>query len=548
MRQEPVDVCIIEDDPQQRALLFQRLLHGHFSVVEAEDAESGLTLIRQHRPRVVIADLMLPGRNGIDLCRQMRGDPLLDGIYLIVVTTCRDHGLKNEALNAGADDFLHKPYDAEELSARLRNGLRINRLQERLRRAALTDGLTGLWNHAQFRDLADREFARTRRYGGTAALLMLDLDHFKAVNDTYGHEIGNLVLEATARHLVTMVRDTDVVARYGGEEFAVICPETNLDDAAHLAERIRQTIPQHVQVASHPQLRVTASIGVSATHDPRVNSVRDLVDLADQALYVGKRGGRDQVVRSDALADQPPLAHVEHSEVERLQKQVVSLSMQAKELCLQSVWALVQALEARDRFTAWHSRNTTFYAVALAEALGLPRTLCDAVANAAMLHDLGKIGIRDEVLQSTAVLTPEQAAAMRQVPLMTCKILEPLKVFETETLIIRHLRERYDGTGYPFGLVGRAIPIGSRVLAVAETFDALTSERPHRPSLALDAAQAVIVAEADRQFDPQITGLLARVVAEQRDQWQVRIARAQAELRRATLGAGRPAGMSADCN
>lgn len=532
MRTSPVDICIIDDDSTQRALLFQRLLAGQFSVVEAADAGTGLAQIRHHHPRVVICDLLLPDMNATELSRQVRSDTALDGTYLLVVTACEDRDAKNESLNAGADDYLLKPYDFDELVARVRNGLRISHLQERLRRAALTDGLTGLWNHAQFRDLLAREFARTRRYGGVASLLMLDLDHFKAVNDTYGHETGNHVLEATARHLMSMVRDTDVVARYGGEEFAVVCPSTSLDAAAHLADRIRQTFPEQVRVPGSVQMRVTASIGVSATDDPRVASVQDLINQADQALYVGKRQGRNRVVRSDAVGDEAAVPHVEHSEVERLQKQVVSLSMQAKELCLQSVWALVQALEARDRFTAWHSRNTTFYCTCLAEAAGLPPPLQTAIANAAMLHDLGKIGVPDQILESTAPLTEQQSAILRQVPLLTCKILEPLRIFETETLIIRHLRERFDGTGYPLGLAGATIPIGSRLLAVAETFDALTSERPHRACLEIMEAVRLIQSEAGKQFDPQFTALLERSVATQKGRWSARVQRARAELQR----------------
>ena len=320
------------------------------------------------------------------------------------------------------------------------------------------------------------------------------------------------------------------MARYGGEEFTVICPATNLDDATRLAERIRQTLPQQVRVPTSAQLSVTASIGVSATSDARVHSVRDLIDQADQALYLGKRRGRNQVVRADVVEEGLPAPHIEHSEVDRLRKQVALLSMQSKQLCLQSVWALVQALEARDRFTAWHSRNTTYYACALAEAARLPQPLRDAVANAAMLHDLGKIGVADDILQSVLPLTEGQAAVLRQVPLMTCKILEPLRVFETEILIIRHLRERYNGTGYPHALAGRSIPVGSRLLAVAEAFDALTSERPHRRSLDIDDAVRVIESEAEHHFDPHFTALLARVVAAHKDRWATRIRRAQAEF------------------
>ena len=526
MRNEPIDVCIIEDDPDERALLALRLRGTHLRCVEAADAETGLALIRDHRPCVVICDEFLPGIDGIELCRRIRADGALDGTYVIIVTASSDPEVKTAALNTGADDLLTKPYDEQELKARLRNGLRVGRLQERLRQAALTDGLTGLWNHAYFRELLDREFARTRRYGGGLALLMLDLDHFKAVNDTFGHETGNLVLAAVARHLTNMVRDTDIVARYGGEEFAVISPATRLDEAAQLAERIRATLPDRVQVPRLPDLRVTASIGVSATDDVAVRSVRDLVDRADHALYCAKRQGRNRVMRSDTPDAAPHSFGIERVEVDRLQKQVVSLSLQAKDLCLQSVWALVQALEARDPYTAWHSRNTKYYAMELAEAAGWPEPLRTAVANAAMLHDIGKIGVPDRILQSTHVLTEDQTAVLRQVPLLTCKILEPLRVFETETTIIRHLRERFDGTGYPFGLSGTTIPVGSRLLAVAEAFDALTAERPYRSSRDIDAAVAVIRGEAGRQFDPQFTELLARVAAARRPVWAARIRQA----------------------
>jgi diguanylate cyclase (GGDEF)-like protein len=532
MRPDLIDICVIEDDPAQRALLLRRMLKCEYTVVEAGDGEAGLLQIRSHQPRVVLCDLLMPGMTGIEVCQRVRADPTISGAYIILLSACDERQAKHEALRTGADDYLVKPYDVDELEARVRNGVRISKLQERLRRAALTDGLTGLSNHAEFRELIRREFARTQRYGGVVALLMLDLDHFKAVNDTFGHETGNVVLQDVARLLRGLVRDTDIVARYGGEEFTVICPETSVDDAAQLAERIRDTLGRELRVPSCSDLAVTVSIGVAATSEATVHSVSDLINRADHALYLGKRSGRNQVVRSDTAGDVVMDAGLEVGQLDRLQKQVVALSMQAKELCLQSIWALVQALEARDQHTAWHSRNTTFYVNTLAQAAGWSQSLRATVANAAMLHDLGKIGVPDRILQSRAPLSEADSAVLRQVPLLTCKILGPLRVFETETVIIRHLRERFDGAGYPFGLSGNAIPIGSRLLAVAETFDALTSARAHRPSRSIDGALEVIQAEAGQQFDPRFTDLLASVIAEQRDRWATRIRQTLAGLSR----------------
>jgi diguanylate cyclase (GGDEF)-like protein len=522
MDDAPIDVCIIEDDGAQRELLLRRLLSEQLSVIEAHDGREGLEQIRRHHPRVVISDLDMPGLDGFELSRQVRSDGSIDGTYLIVVTSSGERDVRHQLLHAGADDYLVKPCDFVELLARVRNGLRVRQLQERLRRAALTDGLTGVWNHAQFRTLLDREFARTRRYGGEVALVMLDLDHFKAVNDTYGHEVGNHVLQATARYLERMVRDTDLVARYGGEEFVIICPQTRADDAAHLAQRIRRGFADEVRVPQCAQLRVTATLGVVSSSDPEVGSVVDLINRADQALYSGKAQGRDRVVRSEHIAQggEPVL---EAGEIDRLRKQVMVLNMQAKELCLQSIWSLVQALEARDPLTACQSRNVTFYITCLVTKAGWPEALASAAANAAMLHNLGKIGVPDRILQKPEALTEEEARVLRQVPLITCKILEPLKIFETEMLIVRHVRERWDGTGYPAGLVGPTIPLGSRMLAIAEAFDAMTSDRAYRQRYAIDAALAEIETQAGRQFDPQFAELLLRVVGEQRAVWQARI-------------------------
>lgn len=514
---------MIEDDTGERQLLLRRLLDEELSVAEAADGEEGLEQIRRHHPRVVVSDLRMPRLSGLDVRRHVRNDPALHGTYIIIVTAWSSRATRREVLNAGADDFLAKPYDHEELLAHLRNGLRISRLQEKLRKAAVTDGLTGLCNHGQFRDLLNREFSRTRRYGGVVSLVMLDLDHFKVVNDTHGHEIGNRVLQATARHLDRMVRETDIVARYGGEEFAVICPHTSLDEADNLAERIRQALPEQVRLVECPQLRVTATLGVVSSEEPQVNSVTDLINQADQALYYGKGEGRDRVIRSDEVPDEPAGRGLQAGEVNRLRKQVLALNMQAKELCLQSVWSLVQALEARDRFTAWQSRNVTFYIDCLVEAAGWPQGLRAGATNAAMLHNLGKIGVPDSILHKADALTPEEMALLRNVPQITCRILEPLRIFETETLIIRHLRERYDGSGYPFGLAGTRIPLGSRVLAVAEAFDAMTSERAYRRRRSIDDALAEIRSEAGKQFDPQFSELLGRVLEEQREGWQARI-------------------------
>lgn len=525
-----LDICIIDDDPAQRALLTRSLAEIGLSTCEAASGAEGLQLIYRQRPRLVICDVHLPDMGGIDVCRRVRADPTLDGTYLVLLTADGSPALKARALAAGGDDYLTKPVSPVELHARIRTGMRFHRLQERLHQAARTDGLTDLWNYSEFCRLLEREFSRTQRYGGVVSLLMIDLDHFKAINDTFGHEVGNEVLRRVAQHLQRTVRNTDIVARYGGEEFCVICPETTLDEASRLADRLRRSLIRCVRLSQHPRLQVRASIGVGSTSDPRVGSVVDLINLADQALYCSKQSGRNRVTRCDVVVSSPHAPAQQPGEVDRLRKELYSMGMRWKELCLQSVWTLIQALDARDRYSAWHSRNVMRYVQWLAAAAGWPRSLRMATANAAALHDMGKIGIPDSLLLKPQPLTQEEWTIMRQVPLITCKILEPLKLFETEVCIIRHLRERYDGSGYPDGLVGAEIPIGSRLLAVAEAFDSLTCNRAYRAGRSMDDAVAVIAAEAGKQFDPAFVDLLQRTVRTQRRRWQMQIDRARVEL------------------
>jgi len=268
---------------------------------------------------------------------------------------------------------------------------------------------------------------------------------------------------------------------------------------------------------------------VSST-DSHVASVADLINQSDRALYHSKRTGRNRVTAAHEIRSDTPVEEVRVTEVERLRKEVLTLSMRAKDYCLQSVWALIQALEARDGYSAWHSRNVTLYTKWLAEAADWPKPLRVATTNAAMLHDLGKIGLPDQLLLTPRTFVPSEAALIRQVPQMTRKILEPLRVFDTETLIIRHLRERWDGGGYPDGLEGNSVPIGSRLLAVTEAFDSITCNRAFRAGKSIDEALEVIDAEAGAQFDPTFVAMLRENIESQRGRWQAQVDRARVEL------------------
>lgn len=489
------------------------------------------TLIDRQQPKVVLAietaesaSNPIASENqslGIDLCRYVREHAALSGHHVLLLLTHGCQATKRTALLAGANDCLTTPHDPIELLAKVRNAVHQYDQHAQWRQAAMTDGLTGLWNHTQFRERLDSEYSRTRRYGGELALLMIDLDHFKLINDEYGHETGNAVLARAAATLGRMVRESDVVARYGGEEFAVICPQTGLTDAFQLAERIRRALPATVQIENGAQ-RVSASVGVAALSDLAVDSPAALIALADRALYAAKSSGRDCVVCS---AELPP----EDTTIPLVTKQPAapvttpqSLSVNATDPSLQSIQAIVQTLAVRDPYAAMHAANMTFYANALMQSEGWREEERQATLNAARWHDLGVMGIPDHILHKPTELTPSEYAIVRRVPDLTCRLLAPLANFQREMAIIRHLRERFDGSGYPDGLAGESIPRASRLLLIVEAFDSLTTPRPHRDAVSFESALRIMTQSAGSDFDPDLVQIFADLTRKNQSSWEQR--------------------------
>ncbi|MFQ5591813.1 MAG: diguanylate cyclase, partial [Phycisphaerae bacterium] len=376
---DSIDVCIIEDDPDQRRFIARVLGDEGLSISEAECWESGHNIVTQEHPKVTLCDYDLPGGKGIDLCNRLRQNPDLLSCYFIVMSASAECDVPANVLNAGANDYLAKPINREELTARVRVGMRMSTMHEQLRRAAITDGLTGLYNHDHFNRLLEAEVGRSRRYGHPLALIMMDLDYFKAINDTFGHLAGNAALEEVARVLRSCVRDVDSVARFGGEEFVVVLPRAVTPDAVQVAERIRAGLAQSVRIEPLQNHVVTASFGIADSDDPRVKCAADLVDTADRALYVAKHRGRNQVVLGSDLRDGAEFAAtIQADEVEALRRRLTALSVRAKDTYIQSVAALLQALDEKDPLTARHAVNVGFYAQRIAQRMGCSRAIVKA--------------------------------------------------------------------------------------------------------------------------------------------------------------------------
>ena len=373
----------------------------------------------------------------------------------------------------------------------------LTRANARLAALATTDALTALPNQRALGDILEREVDRARRYGRGLAVLVLDLDHFKALNDGHGHAAGDAALRELAVVARAALRDVDVLGRWGGEEFVAIVPENAGADAAALAERVRLAVASRIWGVGGGA-HLTCSIGVAVyPHDAADGA--GLIDRADHAMYAAKRSGRNRV----CLASDPAVAALTappHGSASRAATALVG-----------TVEALAALLEIRDPEAGAHGRAVEALARRVALALGLDAAEARMVGYAGRLHDLGKIGVPDAVLRKPERLDADEWALLRRQPAVGAEVVGRVPALRTLARVIGACPERWDGQGYPQGLVGVAIPVGARIVAVADAYVAMTTVRPYQLVRGHMEALEELRRCAESQFDPQVVGALARV-------------------------------------
>lgn len=300
-------ILIAEDEIISRRVLQSHLTKWGYEVLATTDGEEAWQVLQSDDPpKLAILDWMMPKMDGVEVSRRLRAAKDREYVYILLLTA---KGQKEDViagLEAGADDYLTKPFDAHELQARVRAGARIIHLQdeliharEEIRKEATHDGLTGLWNRVAIMDALSRELNRGARSNQCTGILMVDLDHFKSVNDTHGHLAGDAVLREAAQRLVANVRAYDFVGRYGGEEFLAILPDCCLDCAFERADRLRKLIAERPFETKEAVVPVTMSVGVTASLQKGAGDLNALLKAADKALYTAKAGGRNQVRKAE---------------------------------------------------------------------------------------------------------------------------------------------------------------------------------------------------------------------------------------------------------
>ena len=435
---------------------------------------------------------------------------------------------------------------ADLIAGALHNALSFQKAQEQ----AITDGLTGVKTHRFFMEALSAEWKRSTRAGRAFALVLMDLDRFKFVNDFYGHLEGDLVLQRVGHILETNCRRSDVVSRYGGDEFVILMPETSMEQARQLASKLRGW------VSADPLLReknISASFGI-ACYPLHGSSPQELIQVADASMYLSKHQGGNAVSTADhfdvnearkwkrdvleaylgvtlkRLFSTGPDAFEEI--YQRLKQFTESLaateagngglapsagtaqpgSQSLPQAVLDTVTSLAFAIDAKDHYTQGHSQKVSAYAALIAEAMDMSDAEVEEIRLGAVLHDIGKVGIPENILNKNGPLNPDEWDTMKSHVEFGARILEPLSPLARIREMVLHHHEYYDGSGYPQCLAGEKIPLGARIIAVADAYDTITSDRTYKKGRAAVDALAELERCSNAQFDGRIVEVFVRTM------------------------------------
>lgn len=357
------------------------------------------------------------------------------------------------------------------------------------------DGVTEVFNHRYFQERLDTEFSKAKRMSSVLGVIFLNIDNFKRYNDTYGHRLGDVFLAETAEVLVDAVRSQDIVCRYGGDTFAIILPQLGNEEIDYIANNILLNYQNFIKNKMPAQeLGISISLGYSVY--PHIATIKDeLISQADTALYRAKQQGRSNIkVYRDVF-----------NEIK------LNLNQTESQLFI-SLKTLLGTISAKDRYTLGHSERVMEYALSIGKEMRLTDEELKILSIAALLHDIGKIEIPQDVLNKKEKLTNEEFELIKKHPIYSAEIIQPLANLGKLYPIVLYHHERYDGRGYPKGLKGEDIPLEARILSVADSFDAMLSDRPYRKSLSKEKAIEELKLGCNTQFDSRIVESFLKIL------------------------------------
>ena len=462
---------------------------------------------------VALIDLNLPDGSGLELLKEIKRSSkktlsiIFTGFASLESSVC--------ALNEGAFAFVQKPLDVDELKIAIKNALEMQRLTfdninllDRLKELSLKDAHTGLYNYRYLMERLTSEVKRARRYVLPLSVIMLDIDYFKSINDVYGHQYGDIILRELAGFLKDFARNVDIVTRYGGEEFVIALPDTNKMGLIIFAQRLLDAIGKHVFDPEGKSIKLKVSIGIASFPEDGgdTGTAAGLINAADKAMLNAKEmGGNRLCTLKEIGKDIEDIVEKGGKEnVVELREKLSKMADRIDQTLLESIYAFAKTIKAKDYYTGEHSENMVSIVIRIGEKLNLPSAAIKNLRQAAILHDLGKVGIPDDVLHKNGKLTEEEYEIIKKHPQIGAEIIRPVHFLGELIPMILYHHERFDGLGYSAGLKGKEIPLGARIVAIADVYQALVSDRPYRKAYSEKEALDIIREGSGTQFDPEI--------------------------------------------
>ncbi len=385
------------------------------------------------------------------------------------------------------------------------------KLNKKMQNLVIKDPHTGLYNHRYFKEIIELEFYKAKRYHQLLSMIVIDIDYFRSVNDAYGYKFGDLVIKQFAHRLKKLVRMHDYVIRFGDEEFVIILPGNDKKSALELGHRMISSIKTFAFGDSKNVVKLRVSMAIVSYPEDGLSRSSEFIEIADNILSKAKEYGGDRICSISDLQNDNTLSP-KIASIKDLKQKLIKLTKKANQSSVESIFAFARTIELKDHYTGNHVERTVYYANEIAKSFKLPAEDIRSIEDASMLHDLGKIGISEKILLKKGPLTKGEFAKIREHPKIGVDIIRPIQFFHSLLPLILYHHERWDGKGYPFGLKGNEIPIGARIIAIADVYEALISDRPYRKALSKKEALKIIKDNSGRQFDPKVVDVLTEVL------------------------------------
>ncbi len=507
-----INILLIDDNAAILKNLTDILSEEGFKITGAGNVAQAKKKLKSKFFNLALVDLKLPDDSGLKLLKEIKKSN--SETIIIVLTGFASLESAVYAMNEGAFSYIQKPLNVEELKITIKKALKMQELSLnnknlliRLKELSLKDPLTGLYNYRYLRERLFSEFKRATRYIIPLSIIMLDIDYFKSINDIYGHQYGDAIIKEIAHNITSSSRVMDIITRYGGEEFIILLPDTNKEGAFILGNRLLHKISNHTFDEKGNKIKLKISIGITSFPEDGANTESELLDSVNKALDAAKELGGNKVVSFKRINSKDIINIVKKSGEEsigELKEKLFKLESRVNQTLLESIYAFAKTIEAKDYYTGEHAENMVAIAVMIGKALNLSNDEIQNLERAAILHDLGKIGIPDNILHKKSKLSKKEYAVVKKHPQIGAEIIRSIHFLKEVAPIVLYHHERFDGMGYSSGLKGNEIPLGARIIAVADVYQALISDLPYRKAYGKQEALKIIADSAGTHLDPTV--------------------------------------------